>query len=74
MLTADWVFEESPCELCPHVARCRCGLACAAFESFLQHGGRRWRTEPREPSADIYRRIFWESAEHESSKTALHAV
>ena len=34
------------------------GLACEAFALFVSVGGRRWRKEPREPSAEIYARIF----------------
>jgi hypothetical protein len=56
----SWTFEESPCEaLFPHIARCGAQLlACAAFHSFIQHGGRRWRGELREPSAEAYRKIY----------------
>jgi hypothetical protein len=49
---ADWVFEPAPCEDCPLIARCRSGQACAAFESFILYGGRRWQAEAREPTID----------------------
>jgi hypothetical protein len=58
MLLDELVFDESPCELCPLIARCSQGQACAAFESFIRYGGRRWRTEAREPSVELYARIF----------------
>jgi hypothetical protein len=55
----SWAFEESPCETCLHSARCRAMLlACAAFNSFAAHGGRRWRSELREPDRETFRRIF----------------
>ena len=56
----EWVFEPSPCEDCPHTARCRQGLACAAFTDFYKFGGRGHRKLPREPSADQYQRLFHE--------------
>jgi hypothetical protein len=31
----DWTVDESPCDLCARVARCREGMACEVFESFL---------------------------------------
>jgi hypothetical protein len=34
------------------------GLACEAFALCVNDGGRRWRNEPREPSAEIYATIF----------------
>ena len=57
---ADWVFEPCPCECCPHALRCAAKTqACAAFESFVLYGGRRWRgIEARSPSAAMYARIF----------------
>jgi hypothetical protein len=52
-------FDELPCDLCPLRARCRIErLACEAFEVYLAHGGRRWRSAAREPSAEIYARVF----------------
>ena len=57
MITDD-VFDEPPCATCPHFARCSLGLACQQFESFYSVGGRKYRTLPREPSAEIYRRLF----------------
>ncbi len=53
------VLDESPCDLCPFVARCRDQrLACDQFETFYRFGGRRWRKESREPDAEIYLRVF----------------
>jgi hypothetical protein len=55
----DPLLDEPPCALCPHIARCREGrLACEAFAVFAKYGGRRWRKEAREPSAEIYQRVF----------------
>ena len=45
----DATLDEAPCDLCPQRARCRTGDACPAFQSFVQHGGRRWRNEARVP-------------------------
>jgi hypothetical protein len=57
-----WPVEESPCELCPHAGRCRAQLlACDAFLSFVTYGGRRWRTEAREPAAWMYRKVYGEA-------------
>jgi hypothetical protein len=52
------IYERCPCDGCPHAVRCRQGLACAAFESFINFGGRRWRAEPKNPSAGVYARVF----------------
>jgi hypothetical protein len=53
------VIDESPCELCTSAARCRLRLeACEQFKSFVMFGGRRWRSEPREPSAEIFAKIY----------------
>jgi hypothetical protein len=54
----EWTWDESPCDLCLHRARCRQGEACAAFANFLHDGGRKWRSLPREPSAEQYARLF----------------
>jgi hypothetical protein len=55
----DPVFESSPCECCPLAAQCRAELlACEQFRSFVMFGGRRWRKEPRAPSAQIFEKIF----------------
>jgi hypothetical protein len=56
----DQAFEEDPCTLCGHFAKCRADLlACSAFATFVFHGGRRWRgIHAREPSAKIYAEIF----------------
>jgi hypothetical protein len=53
------VFNESPCELCCHFVRCRRGEACGAYEHFLQNGGRGWRLLPREPSVEMFEKLFW---------------
>jgi hypothetical protein len=47
LLHDEWVFDESPCVLCPHTAHCRQGEACDAFESFIRSGGRRCRSAAR---------------------------
>jgi hypothetical protein len=56
----EWSFESSPCECCPHIARCRAGLACTAFANFIKYGGRRHLKLPREPSVEQYRRLYHE--------------
>jgi hypothetical protein len=58
----SWTYEAAPCECCPLASRCRSGHeACAQFEAFVQHGGRRWRTLPRGmPSRERYAQIFKE--------------
>jgi hypothetical protein len=57
-------FEESPCDACPIVRRCReSRLACGQFRSFVSYGGRRWRSHAREPSAAIYSKVFRETPE-----------
>jgi hypothetical protein len=54
-----WMSCESPCDNCPLTARCRDEkLACAQFRLFYRRGGKKWKTEPREPSARIYRLVF----------------
>jgi hypothetical protein len=54
-----WLSCESPCDACPLAARCRDEkLACEQFRLFYRRGGKRWKSEPREPSAQIYRRVF----------------
>ena len=57
---ADWIFEPCPCDGCASAPRCAAKTqACAAFESFVVYGGRRWRgIEARSPSAAMYVRIF----------------
>jgi hypothetical protein len=58
-VTWDPVLDEPPCALCPHIASCREGrLACQQFAVFAKYGGRRWRKEAREPSSDIYAKVF----------------
>ena len=66
MINADrvdsYALESPPCETCALAAHCRVQLvACAAFESFCNYGGRRWRSEAREPSRRIYDKLFAES-------------
>ena len=59
----ELVIDESPCELCANFARCRHRLeACEQFRSFVMYGGRRWRSEPREPSVEIYAKVYRQSA------------
>lgn len=59
----QWVYEESPCDLCPSTARCRARLeACDQFKSFVAFGGRRWRSAAREPSRELYAKIFRETS------------
>ena len=65
VLNDSWVYEAAPCEDCPHIARCRGGQACAAFQSFVVHGGRRWTAEPRVPSRAHYVSIFREQPVNE---------
>jgi len=61
---AGWTYEESPCELCPHTARCRAELlACARFHSFVVYGGRRWASQPCEPDRDTFVRIYGDADE-----------
>jgi hypothetical protein len=48
-----------PCTHCPNTARCAAGLACLPFSTFyLSRGKTLWREAPREPSRDIYKRLF----------------
>jgi hypothetical protein len=47
----------SPCDGCPHVARCREGLACTAMRVFVS-SGRVSAVAPRQPSAEIYRQLY----------------
>jgi hypothetical protein len=59
------VHDDSPGP-CPGCARAvHCGaeaLACEAFALFVRFGGRdRWKIAPRQPGADIYRRMFGRS-------------
>jgi hypothetical protein len=68
MIEPDPAFDEPPCELCPHIAKCRGRLigakrigqlACERFADFVMVGGRHWRgIEAREPSAKIYAEVF----------------
>jgi len=46
----------APCDTCRHIAHCRqSGDACRAFAAFVDN--RAWDFEPREPRADIGRRL-----------------
>lgn len=57
----EWspMLDEPPCDLCPLAAECRYRLeACEQFRSFVMYGGRRWRSEPRLPSAEIYAKVY----------------
>ena len=38
----------------------------ASNSSFVRSGGRRWRSEPREPSQEIYGRIFGRTDSNEA--------
>jgi hypothetical protein len=50
---------DGPCVGCPWQERCAQGLACVAFELFTQSVVPiRWRSAPRQPKAEIYRRLF----------------
>ena len=48
-----------PCAGCRHAPVCAAGLACVSFELFVALAGeRRWLAAPREPTPEIYRRLF----------------
>ncbi len=53
-----------PCPECPKASRCAAGgFACEQFALFTRFGGdKRWRVAPRQPSAEIYRRLFGATA------------
>jgi hypothetical protein len=52
-------LANGPCTHCPHTVRCAAGLACLPFSTFyLSRGKTLWREAPREPSRDIYQRLF----------------
>jgi hypothetical protein len=62
----QWTFEPAPCETCPLVARCKRRLeACGQFASFVSYGGRRWRSESREPSSEIFAKIYRDGSAEE---------
>ena len=63
----DDLADLEPCLGCEHRARCRSGLACAAFQSYYNFGGRRWRKMPREPSAKMFKKIFGSEVEREAA-------
>jgi hypothetical protein len=53
----DPLDEPTPCDECPHYARCaREKLSCAAFGVFVWLG--RWGAAPREPTRTNYVRQF----------------
>jgi hypothetical protein len=54
---AEALGGPSPCEGCPHAVRCRDGLACAALQLFVQTG-RISEIAPRQPTRQIYERLF----------------
>jgi hypothetical protein len=73
-LDLELIIDPPPCECCELAARCRANSeACEQFHSFVVFGGRRWRTEPREPSTEIYGKIF-KGYGNESSQTDLHVL
>jgi hypothetical protein len=59
MYEADYtaLLAEAPCDACPLRTRCAQGAACRAFASYV-HGGSRWRSVSREPSAAIFAQVF----------------
>jgi hypothetical protein len=62
----EWspMIDELPCDTCPNIARCRKhSEACESFRDFVRYGGKRWRSAPREPSADIYQKLFRETGD-----------
>ncbi len=62
----EWspMLDEPPCDLCPLAGECRAHRqACEQFKSFVMYGGRGWRTQSREPSVEIYHKVFKEAAE-----------
>ena len=51
--------QQRPCQDCPNYSRCADGKACLAFAvAHLSNGNHPWRQLPREPSKDIYKRLF----------------
>lgn len=49
----------SPCVGCPHLTDCaKQHMACEQFSHWQDVGGRAWSKFPREPSRDIYNRIY----------------
>ena len=48
-----------PCAGCAHAQVCAAGLACEAFEMFVDLAdARRWLAAPREPTREIYLQTF----------------
>jgi hypothetical protein len=47
-----------PARRSPLAARCKLGEACQQLESFINEGGRKWRSLPREPSRERFERLF----------------
>jgi hypothetical protein len=53
------VHDARPCTGCPNFDLCYERMACLQFASFyLSRGKMLWRDAPREPTADIYARLF----------------
>jgi hypothetical protein len=50
-----------PCDGCRHADRCSDGLACVALELFA-NTGRFSASAPRQPSRDIFKRLYPEAA------------
>jgi hypothetical protein len=46
-----------PCAGCPHLERCRQGLACTAMQLFVDTG-RFSALAPRQPRRDIFERLY----------------
>jgi hypothetical protein len=58
-MEVDHDSAPGPCTACPNARRCAAGLACEQFALFTRFGGnQRWRTAAREPSVQIYARLF----------------
>ena len=63
---AEWVYDIGPCDCCPLASGCKkCSHACEQFLEFFRFGGRRWRSAAREPSVEIYHKVFKEAAEEQ---------
>jgi hypothetical protein len=73
----EWssLLEESPCDACPNVGRCgEQSLACSQFAMFAKSGGLGWRQEAREPSAEIYRKIYPVELSRRKPKKTVSAI
>jgi len=53
----------SPCDACRNAARCGAQHeACPAFSLYVQNGSEaRWRSAPRTPARELFKRIFTEA-------------